>query len=55
MAKSKRVSVSAAKLAETGEDLEVVGTVAEVEGAAGIVAGAQDLKTAKAAGRGRRG
>ena len=50
MAKSKRVSVSKEKLAETGEELEVAGTVAEFEGAAGMVAGAQDLKVAKAAG-----
>ena len=50
MAKSKRVSVSKDKLAETGEELEVAGTVAEFEGAAGVVAGAQDLKVAKAAG-----
>ena len=49
MAKSKRVSVSKAELAETGEELEVAGTVAEFEGAAGVVAGAQDLKVAKAA------
>ena len=32
MAKSKRVSVSTAKLAEAGEALEVAGTVAAVEG-----------------------
>ena len=50
MAKSKRVSVSKEKLAETGEELEVAGTVAEFEGAAGMVAGAQDLKVAKTAG-----
>ena len=35
MAKSKRVSVSKAKLAETGEELEVAGAMTEVEGATG--------------------
>ena len=55
MAKSKRVSVSATKLAEAGEDLEVVGAVAAVDGAAGVVEGAQDLKVAKACRRGRCG
>jgi hypothetical protein len=33
MAKSKRVSVSATKLAETGETLEIVGAVAQIDGA----------------------
>jgi hypothetical protein len=32
MAKSKRVLVSKAKLAETGEELEVAGAVSAVEG-----------------------
>ena len=34
MASSKRVSVNKAKLAETGEEMEVVGAAAAVEGAA---------------------
>lgn len=33
IAKSKRVSMSKAKLAETGEALEIAGTMAEIEGA----------------------
>ena len=32
MSKSKRLSVSKAKLAETGEVLEIAGTMAEIEG-----------------------
>ena len=50
MASSKRVSVSKAKLAETGEELEVVGAVAAVDGAAKMVAGGEDLEAAKVAG-----
>ena len=50
MAKAKRVPVSKQQLAETGEALEVAGAVTAVEGAAGMVAGAQDLKVAKTAG-----
>ena len=49
MAKSKRVSVSATKLAGAGEDLEVVGAVAAVEGADVMVKGSEDLAVAQAA------
>ena len=50
MAKSKRVSVSKAKLAQSGEDLEVIGAVAAVEGADVMVKGSEDLAVAQAAG-----
>ena len=49
MAKSKRVSMSKAKLAETGETLEIAGTMAEIEGAEEMVDGAADLQVAKEA------
>ena len=50
MAKSKRVSMSKAKLAETGEELEIAGTMAEIEGADEMAEGVADLQVAKAAG-----
>ena len=49
MARSKRVSVSKAKLAKTGEELEIAGMMAEIDGAAEMAEGAQDLQVAKAA------
>ena len=48
MAKSKRVSREA-KLADTGETLEIAGTMAEIEGADVMVAGGADLQVAKEA------
>jgi hypothetical protein len=47
--KSKNVSVSKKKLAKTGQDLEINGTVAEIEGMNQVAAGAQDLRAAKTA------
>jgi hypothetical protein len=51
MAKSKQVSVSKAKMADAGAALEAVGVVAAVDGAAGMVAGTEDLAVAKVAAR----
>ena len=47
MSKSKIVSVSKQQLAETGEDLEVVGVVAQLEGENQMVEGAEDLEVAQ--------
>ena len=47
MSKSKKVSVSKQQLAETGEDLEVVGVVAKLEGENQMVEGAEDLEVAQ--------
>ncbi len=47
MAKSKRVSVSQHKLAETGETLEIVGAVAEIEGTMEMASGVDDLQVAR--------
>jgi hypothetical protein len=49
MSKSKKVSVSKQQLAETGEDLEVVGVVAKLEGENQMVEGAEDLEVARTA------
>ena len=43
------MSVSKQQLAETGEDLEVVGVVAKLEGENQMVEGAEDLEVAQAA------
>jgi len=51
MAKSKQVSVSKAKMADAGAALEAVGVVAAVDGAAGMVDGAEDLAVAKVGAR----
>jgi hypothetical protein len=50
MAKSKKVTVSKQQLLETGEELEVVGEVAEVEGALEVGEGVEGLEVAKVAG-----
>jgi hypothetical protein len=49
MSKSQ-VSVSTEQLASTGEELEVVGVVAKLEGENQIVEGAENLEVAKVAG-----
>ena len=49
MSKSKKVSVSKQQLAETGEDLEVVGVVTKLEGENQMVEGAEDRKWARTA------
>jgi hypothetical protein len=46
---SKKVSVSKQQLAQTGEDLEVVGVVAKLEGENQLIEGAADLAVAQAA------
>ena len=49
--KSKNVSVSKTKLTKAGQELEVAGTVAEIQGINQVAEGAQDLRVAKAAVR----
>ncbi len=49
MAKSNRVSVSKAKLTETGEELEVAGAVFAIEGVVAMAEGVEDLAVAKVA------
>jgi len=50
MPKSKRVSMSKAKLAATGEELEVEGAMTTVAGAMQAAEGLEDLEVARAAG-----
>jgi hypothetical protein len=49
MAKSKQVSMSRAKLAATGEGLEVAGAEITMAGVAKMAEGVEDLEVAKAA------
>jgi len=49
MSKSKKVSVSKQQLAETGEELRVVGDLAAGEGAVEVAEGAEDLAAAQTA------
>ena len=49
MSKSKRLSVSKAKLAKTSEVLEIAGTMAEIEGVDLVATGMEDLQVAKTA------
>src|SRR4051812_28722043 len=49
MAKSKQVSMSKAKMAATGEELEVAGAETAMAGVAKIAQGVEDLEVAKAA------
>jgi hypothetical protein len=49
MTNSQQVSVSNAELADDGEALQVVGTVAALDGASQILQGAEDLEVAKVA------
>ena len=49
MSKTKRLSVSKEKLAETGEALEIAGTMAEIEGVDLVATGMDDLEVAKTA------
>ena len=55
MAKSQRVSVSKAKLTETGEELQIAGAMTEFSGAESMMEGVDDLKVARGGSSRRRG
>ena len=55
MAKSKRVSMSKTKMAKTGEELAVVGSMTELAGAMEVAEGVEQLELAQAAASDRRG